>query len=178
MKAHIKYFVITGLVLCQFAGKTFSQFSDKRQAKVSSYAFGDKLSNPKGDGSLAESRVSQPALISFSKSFQDVSQIKWFRVKKLYEVDFLKNENQSKCLYNVKGRLIYSVLYGSEKDLPGAVKRIVKREYYDYNITKVFEIQQGHRDIWLIDMEYDKNLLTVRVEGGLMEELNNFIRSQ
>src|SRR5664279_4039797 len=123
MKAQIKYFVITGLALSLYAGQAFSQFSDKRQAKVSSFAYGDKLSNPNGDGSIAESRVSQAALISFSKSFQDASQVKWFRVKIMYEVDFVKNENQYKCLYNVKGRLIYSVLYGSEKDLPRAVKR-------------------------------------------------------
>ncbi len=93
-------------------------------------------------------------------------------------MDFIKNEKQHKCLYNLKGNLIYSLSYGTEKDLPREIRREVKREYIDYNITQAIESHEDNRDVWIINLDDAKSFLSVAVENGFIEELSHYTKSK
>ncbi len=151
-----------------------------KSKSASSFKFGDMLANPTNDGSLVEARVSQPALNAFSNFFPNVTNIKWFRVDKMYLVQFVKNENQNKALYDVNGNLNYTICYGTEKDLPRDVRRLVRKEYvgFEYNILQAIEVNEDNRNIWVINLSDDKSLITARVENGYIEEVKNYRKSK
>lgn len=90
----------------------------------------------------------------------------------------MKNENQNAALYNVKGNLIYSICYGSEKDLPRDVRRLVKKEYVEYNILQAIEVNQDNRTIWVINLGDDISLITIRVENGSIEKMKHYTKSK
>lgn len=169
MKIQISYLSIISLLIFLFTGNSFGQAGFKKSAG-STFLYGDILANPSGDGSLIESRVSKPALNAFSSSFQNTSNIKWYRLGDKYEVQFVKNENQHKALFNSKGRRIYTICYGKEKDLPVVVRKMVKREYVEYNILCAIEVNEENRNIWVINLEDDTHLITARVENNIIEE--------
>ncbi len=180
MKTPFNYFLIICLASTFFISNTFGQVAVSKSRSASSFKFGDMLANPVNDGSLVEARVSQPALNAFANSFQDVTNTKWFRVEDMYMVQFMKNENQHKALYDVKGNLIYTICYGSEKDLPRDVRRLVRKEYvgFEYNILQAIGVNEDNRNIWVINLSDDKSLITARVENGYIEEVKNYRKSK
>ncbi len=180
MKTQFNCFLIICVVLTVFIGDTFSQVAIHRSKLASSFTFGDMLANPEGDGSLVEARVSHPALIAFSNSFKNVTNTKWFRVEDMYLVQFIKNENQHKALYDVKGNLVYTISYGSEKNLPRDVRRLVRKEYvgFEYNILQAIEVNEDKRNIWVVNLDDGESLVTVRVENGFIEEVKNYRKSK
>jgi hypothetical protein len=157
---------------------TFSQFNIHKKPKTNSFTFGDKLANPLKDGSLVEARVSQPALIAFKNSFQNVTSTKWYRVQRNYLVYFKKNENVSKAIYDARGNLVSSAFYGSEKDLPIDVKSLVKRDYPDYDILLTIEVYDGDRTVWVINLGNHKSLVSVSVENGFINKIGRHKKSK
>ncbi len=126
MKASFNRFLITCLASILFISNTFGQVKIHKSRSASSFEFGDMLANPIGDGSLVKARVSEPALISFNNYFPNVTNIKWYRHDKKYLARFVKNGNNTSAIFSVKGNLIYSISYGSEKDLPRVIRRLEK----------------------------------------------------
>ena len=126
-----------------------------------------------------EARVSQLALTAFKNSFQNVTYSKWYRVRKnYYLVCFKANENVSRALYNVRGNLVYSFFYGSEKDLPLDVKSLVKVKYPDYNILLTIDVYQAGRKIWVINLGNDKSLVSLSVENGFIQVMGQYRRGK
>lgn len=177
MKTKFNYLLIACLATTLCIGNTFGQAGFKKSSTAARFEYGDKLSNPTGEGSLSESSESRKALSAFSKSFPDANNATWSRVGKKYVVDFIKNEKQHKCLYNAKGNLIYSLSYGSEKDLPRDIRRDVKREYIDYNITQAVETHEDNRHVWIINLDDANSFISVAVENGSIEELSHYKKS-
>lgn len=69
------------------------------------------------------------------------------------------------------GFLIYSICYGTEKDMPVDIRKLVKSVYYDYSIDMTMQVKQNKRMIWLILLEDSNKFLTVRIESDEMEEV-------
>lgn len=178
MKTKFNYLLLAALATTLCIGNTYSQSFIKKSGTATRFEYGDKLSDRSYDGSLAESDVSQKALIAFSKSFPDASNAKWFKLGKKYGVDFTKNEKQYKCLFNAKGNLIYSLFYGLEEDLPRDIRKDVKREYIDYKITQAAEAHEDNRDVWIINLDDADSFITVAVEDGSIEELSRYAKAK
>lgn len=179
MKKIIHQFLVLVCLTCLlFTANSYSQFHFQKSRAGSTFVYGDILSNPLGDGSLIEARVSEPALKAFSRSFKNSTASKWYRVGKFYLVDFTINENENKALYDVKGNLKYSINYGSEKDLPGNIRKMIKREYVEYNILQAINVCEESRNIWVINLDDDANLITARVEHGSIEETGRYRKTK
>jgi len=71
------------------------------------------------------------------------------------------------------GKLINVTTYGTEKDLPADVRKIVKREYYDYKIAVAIEVKENNRDIWVVQLDNASEQIAVKIEDGEMEEVQN-----
>ncbi len=178
MKTKFNYLFIAFFATTLCIGDTFGQSMIKKSSTATRFEYGDNLASPAADGSLAESRVSQRALNAFSKKFPDASQVKWSRVGNKYGISFMDEDKQHRCLYNVKGNLIYTLRYGSEKDLPRDIRKDIKREYVDYNITQAVETHEDNRNVWIVNLDDENNLVTVAIENGSMEELSHYKKSK
>jgi hypothetical protein len=71
---------------------------------------------------------------------------------------------QSQALLTKNGDLIYQFSYGTEKNLPADVRKLVKSHYYDQNITIVHKVNQDGRTIYVITLEDDNEIIKVNVE--------------
>jgi hypothetical protein len=126
---------------------------------------------------VANFKVSEKTQTEFYKLFADAENVRWYEQDKKILVKFAMNDQKHQALLNKKGSLIYDITFGSEKNLPTDVRKLVKSTYFDYNITLTFKVEEDNRTIWVVNMEDDKNLITVRVEDGEMEEVKNLRKS-
>ena len=114
---------------------------------------------------------------AFSNYFKNAANESWSKINKNYYVNFTVDGNKNRAMLTKAGNLIYTIFYGSEKDLPKEVRKQIKGTYYDYSIMSAIKVQQNNRMIWVVQMEDEKTNLTVRVEDGEMEEVRQFIKS-
>lgn len=121
--------------------------------------------------------VSKKVSDIFKATFKDAENPVWTRVNRDYLVEFITRDINNRVLFHRNGTIIYHIKYGSEKNLPREVRRLVKSNYVDENITRAMNVQEGGRDIWVVNMEDNKKYIIVRVEGGELEEVSNVNRS-
>jgi hypothetical protein len=122
-------------------------------------------------------KVSEKIQTGFYKSFTGAENVKWYEQDKKILATFSMNEMNHRTLLSKKGVVIYHISYGSEKNLPAEVRKIVKSTYFDYKITMAVKVEEKNRAIWVVDMEDDKTLITVRVEDNEMEEVRKLQKS-
>ena len=144
----------------------------------SSFTLGDILANPLKDGSLVEARVSQLALTAFHDSYQNVTYAQWYRVRRNYLVYFKTNKYTSRAIYDVKGNLVSSFFYGSEQDLPGRIREMMKANYPEYNILLAIEVYEGKGKIWVVQLGSDKFLLSISVENDFIQKIGKYRKSK
>ena len=53
----------------------------------------------------------------------------------------------------------------------------VKNIYNDYEITGAIKVKEAGREIWVINLEDEKNLILLRLEDGEMEEVQKLQKS-
>jgi hypothetical protein len=92
-------------------------------------------------------------------------------------VDFMSEDQKNKALFQKNGSIVYHLTYGYEKNLPEDVRKLVKGNYVEYEILNAINVEQDNRNIWVINVQNDKKLVVVRVEGGQLEEVYNYDRS-
>jgi hypothetical protein len=78
--------------------------------------------------------------------------------------------------FDKKGRLQYTIAYYGEKELPVAVRSIIKPVYYDYTILTVEELRVEGRSIYFVDMQDANHIKTVQVSDGEMAEVRTLDR--
>ncbi|MEP7252813.1 MAG: hypothetical protein ABI683_10555 [Ginsengibacter sp.] len=175
MKTTINYLFAILFITILSANNSNAQ-AIRKSTIATKFEYGDRLADLPGDGYLAESRISQKTLAAFAKKFPDATEAKWTRLGKKYVVDFMKDDKVHKSLYDVRGNLFYLLSYGREKDLPADVRKMVKREYIDYDINQAVEAQEDNRNVWIINVDDGNNFATVAVENGSLAELNHFTK--
>lgn len=107
---------------------------------------------------------------AFEKLFKDATNVQWYKVDKNFLVKFIMHEQENRALFNKKSNLIYNVSYGKEKNLPADVRKLVKSNYYDQDISRVIKVNQDDRNIWVVNLEDIKDYIWVRVENMELEE--------
>lgn len=116
-----------------------------------------------------KANVSEKMQKSFYHYFKDGSDPNWYDLGKKYLVNFFMNSQENRALFTKNGNMVYHLCYGGEKNLPDDVRRLVKSNYFDYNIKTVIKVFQNNKTVWIVNMEDDKSLLIVRVEDGETE---------
>ena len=69
---------------------------------------------------------------------------------------------------------LFILTYGTEKNLPADVRKIIKSEYYDYAITMAIEVKENYRDIWVVKLDNSLEQTTIRVEDNEIEQVQQF----
>lgn len=115
---------------------------------------------------------------AFKSTFKNAQDPVWYQANKNYLVKFIDNDMKNNALFRKNGQMVYQISYAYEKDLPENVSNMVKDRYKDYNIVVAFNVKQDQRDVWLVNMENEKNLVTARVEDGVLNETSRTKRAQ
>ena len=110
----------------------------------------------------------------FSRDFAGASAQKWRTAGKNFHCSFFINGLPEWVLFSKRGQLIYNIIFGTEKNLPSEIRKLVKAEYYDYTITRAAEVKQDNRDIWIVNLQDSLTYKIVRIEDGEMELIQYF----
>jgi hypothetical protein len=125
-------------------------------------------------GSPETGNINEKVLKHFNKKFNDATNVKWEEAEDNFLATFSTGETLNTSLFDKKGRLIYAINYGSEKELPADVKNIITNKYISYTITSAAKVLQDNRKIWIATLTGKRNYITARVEDGEIEEIENF----
>ncbi len=108
---------------------------------------------------------------SFMQYFDNASNERWDTLGNNFLVKFTLNNKQGRALFTNKGNLIYSILVGTEKELPAGIRYQVRSNYFDYHIVRATEVYQNRCTAWIVELACDDKRLTLRLEDGEMEEV-------
>jgi hypothetical protein len=126
-----------------------------------------KLLNP-GNGYL--NSINSRALRDFFGKYENATDVAWYTVGKGYIVRFRIDSAFSRSAYNTKGNWVYTIKQYAEKQMPKAIRALVKSTYYDYMITLVEEIEQPNDHIkYLVHLQDNISWKNVLVSDGQME---------
>ena len=110
---------------------------------------------------------------SFISYFGEAAENNWSMAGKYFLNCFNVDGLLTYAWFTKNGKLINVTTYGTEKDLPADVRKIVKREYYDYKIAVAIEVKENNRDIWVVQLDNASEQIAVKIEDGEMEEVQN-----
>jgi len=170
------------MLLVILTGNSFSQAASNQKGFNYNYAGSliENINSPDLDtNASAEASVTVNTKVqkSFDAYFAEAAEQNWSMVGGNFLNRFHLNGVLTNALFTKKGKLIYTITYGAEKDMPADVRHIVKSEYYDYNITMAIEVKENERDIWVVKLDNATEQINVRVEDGEMERLQQFYKS-
>ena len=118
--------------------------------------------------------VNTKALRYFKKLYKEINNKKWYTLSNGYLAEFNANSSKNLVVYDKKGNWKFTISYYDEKNLPTEVRAIIKPVYYDYSISRVEEIHVDDKIIYLVHIQNETSLKTLRVCNGEMELMEDF----
>jgi hypothetical protein len=116
--------------------------------------------------------VTQRVLTNFEKLSSGASNVRWTEINNRYLAKYEQNNMKHNALFLKRGYRVYDVGYGYEKDLPSDIRKMVTSYYKDHDVSRVFEIQQDNRRVWIVNLQNPKSLVSARIEDGDMREIS------
>ena len=136
-------------------------------------AYGSK--NPNNYAAPAD--VSAKAIKDFSKSFKGV-EANWFKVKDGFIAQFTRDDIYTRVDYNLKGKYVAMIRRYSEDKLPKDVRHLVRSNFYDYTISIVIEVTTDNGTAYLVKIEDEKRIKTIRVVDGEWDVYEDYVKSK
>ncbi len=121
--------------------------------------------------------INARAIKDFNKSYKMASDAKWYKTRDGFIAGFTLDGINNTIYYAKNGQWKGSLKCYSEDKLAAEVRHIVKREYYDYKITCVKEIETINTygtPTYIVNLEDDNNIKVVRVNDGNMDVYEEF----
>lgn len=138
-----------------------SRFREKHSSKVST-----------------TSGINTKAIKDFTKTFKKSADARWFVINDGFLAEFNFDGITTKVFYDRKGKWIASIRNYYENNLPRDIRHQVKSHYYDYNIYYVQEVTVGDKIAYLVKIEDNATMKTIRVLDGEMSETESFDKSK
>ena len=114
----------------------------------------------------------------FDKMFSTAEDVTWDNLGKNFLAKFSIGDVKYRTLLNPKGQLIYKNTYGSEKLLPTYLRKNLKMNYVEYQITAVTLVEEAGRSIWVINLEDEAKYVIARVENDEIEEVRQYVKAR
>lgn len=118
--------------------------------------------------------VSPKALKSFRQHFKQAEDATWYDNGNVYIAKYLTDGRSSRTAIQKNGFVLYSIVYGTEKNLPDEARRIIKANYLDFEIGHVSEVESMGLSAYIINIEKDNELYTLRYSDGGLDELAHY----
>ena len=114
---------------------------------------------------------------AFKKAFPAAVNQQWYLLGKNYLAQFIQNDIKHQALFATKGFLKYVISYGTETHLPDGIRSKIKGDYEAYKITRVANVKEAGRNIWVTNLESLNHFVMVRAEDDKMEEVGKYNKS-
>ncbi len=137
----------------------------------------DKAITSDKDNTVNMNAISLKAVKDFKKTYKMVSGENWFKDLDGFNARFTLNGVSNLIYYTKKGQWEGSLKVYSEDKLARDIRDIVKREYYDYDITSVQEIETFDSygiPTYIVHLEDSNNIKLIRVRYGVMDVYSAF----
>jgi hypothetical protein len=121
--------------------------------------------------------ISEKVLVHFNKKFPNITKVSWYQVDGDFLAKFSTGETSTNSLFDTKGRLLYTIIFSSEKGLPWYEKKMITTKYAGYTILVVAKVNIDNRKIWVVKLAGKSNIVETRIEDGEMEEMENIQRA-
>ena len=133
--------------------------------------FADPVSARPVSASIIHARVMR----DFVLRFDEVSYSRWIPDRRGSTMYFEKDGFSNRAIYDAKGRWQYSLLFYDEARMPRDIRKAVKREYFDFTITSVEEIETVAGKAYFVHLEDRTMIKIVKVhEDGETEIAEEF----
>ena len=176
-----KYSLVAALLLfyltiCKSANAQYAQ-NEKGVYRFSiilagSYTPDTLVAKPSGEGGLYFNSINIKALRNFKKQHAAIENASWTTLEDGgFRAKFSSNGTGITEYYHKNGNWANSLKEYTEEWLPVAVRDLVKRENYDYTITKIYEIETAKSRgllTYIIRMENKRSFKFIRVQDGEM----------
>jgi len=124
-------------------------------------------------------RVDPPVIRNFLRTYKDVSDEKWIEVKEGFVAMFKYNDIDYQVAYTKKGNLVRTIRSYNEDKMSPELRHIVKSTYYDYEISRVHEVETPLNPItYFVQLVGKKELINLGVYDGETEVLQRFNESK
>jgi len=124
-------------------------------------------------------RVDPPVVRNFLRTYKNVSDEKWIEVKEGFVAMFNYNDIDYQVAYTKKGNLVRTIRSYSEDKMSPELRHIVKSTYYDYEISRVHEVELPLTAItYVVQLVGKKELINLGVYDGETEVLQRFNKSK
>lgn len=120
--------------------------------------------------------VNMKAVRHLADAFPAAEHVKWYTAKDGFMAYFMSEGFKIRTGYDSKGNWLYNMRTYAEQHLPVAVRKIIKGEYYDYNIMQSVEITKSSGVIYFVNLANETHFLKLKVYDGQMEEVEAFER--
>jgi hypothetical protein len=137
----------------------------------------EKASDSEMPAFASNSAMSTKAVKNFNKTFKEARNASWSETLDGLKAEFMNENVTTKVYYDTKGRWMASVRAYDEANLPRDIRHTVKSTYYDYDILHVQEITAGNKTAYLVKIEDETSIKTIRVTDDQMDEYIAFQKS-
>jgi Zn/Cd-binding protein ZinT len=130
------------------------------------------------NASLADNKnsIKPKALHDFTKTFKNVSNEDWYLIKNGYMAKFENQDILYRVLYNKKGKWAATYSYYNEGQLSAGLRNLIKSTWYNATITQVTEVKYGGKAAYLINIEDNTSIKTIKVVNDEMEVYQEIIK--
>jgi len=173
MKTKIMLPALTVILLSVIVSRAYSQ-----QDKEDMLAFASantKVLQPATNYAEQSKTVRKKVIDAFTTEFGNAAEQNWTILNNNAFLNRFKvGDNIVNTLFDRNGKLVYTITYGTEKNIPAEVRKIIRSEYFDYSIITAIQVKEDNREIWVIKMDSISKQIVVRVEDREMEEVQKF----
>jgi hypothetical protein len=120
--------------------------------------------------------VNSRAARDFSERFEEADKADWLETKEGFAAKFVNDGVNTRVFYDRRGRWTATIRMYDQHGLPQEVRKQVRSTYYDYNIYLVFEVTVGNKTAYLVQLEDEQTMKTVRVLDGEMDVYEEFLK--
>ncbi len=123
--------------------------------------------------------VSPKAVKDFSKNYRNVTGATWDKSSEGFRAKFILNDVKNAVYYDTKGRWAGSLKTYSEYKMPRDIRATVKREYYDYSIEMVQEVEtplSENGPTYLVYVQDTHRYKILLVHDGDMQVWQDFVK--
>ncbi|OQP63968.1 hypothetical protein A3860_21335 [Niastella vici] len=120
--------------------------------------------------------ISIKALHDFNKTYKTVTNEDWYIIQKGFMAKFTQQGIQHRIIYNKNGKWVATFRYYNEDQLPAEVRHLVKSTWYDAAIRQVSEVSFGGKTAYLVSIEDNTSLKTIKVVNNEMELFQEMVK--
>jgi len=116
--------------------------------------------------SFKASRSNQKVMDYVNAHFRDISNQVTYSENGGIISRFMIKDRSARAVFDEKGNWIFSIINGTEKDLPKDYSELVKKEFESYSISLVQELQQDNLIVYKVFLQNNQGGKEVFVYNG------------